>query len=65
MIGIQFGGPKTGPDNLIGWIEACHSILEAARRWLGADECREISAAMARRRGIGTSGSAVFIYPST
>ncbi len=41
------------------------TILEAARRWLGDDECREIGAAMARRRGIGTDGSAVFIYPRT
>lgn len=39
------------------------TILEAARSWLGEDECREIGAAMARRRGIGTSGGAVFIYP--
>ncbi len=38
-------------------------ILEAARRWLGPEECREIGAAMARRRGIGPDGSAVFIYP--
>lgn len=41
------------------------TILEAARLWLGGDECRELGAAMARRRGIGTSGSAVFIYPRT
>ena len=39
------------------------TIREAARRWLGPDECREIGAAMARRRGIGEGGSAVFIYP--
>ena len=40
-------------------------ILEAARRWLEPDECREIGTAMARRRGIGPGGSAVFIYPRT
>ncbi|MEB2319619.1 MAG: hemerythrin domain-containing protein [Pseudomonadota bacterium] len=39
------------------------TILPAARRWLGTDECREIGAAMARRRGIGAGGSAVFVYP--
>lgn len=41
------------------------TILAAARRWLDAGECREIGAAMARRRGIDASGRAVFIYPRT
>jgi hemerythrin-like domain-containing protein len=39
------------------------TILPAARRWLDPAECRGIGAAMARRRGIGEGGSAVFIYP--
>ena len=40
-------------------------ILVAARRWLDEDECREIGAAMARRRGIDEGGRAKFIYPRT
>lgn len=37
-------------------------IMAAARDWLGADECREIGAAMARRRGIDDSGRALFVH---
>lgn len=70
LLGIAAGG-ALDPARIEAFVAAYRahlgletgSILEAARRWLGEEERRDIGAAMAKRRGIGTSGSAVFIYP--